>query len=201
MHNFYVFLLWCLPLSIFPQVEWPQQDNSNHPLDIERNYPAPKDNYDGSWEFYYKNGEIQAIGNYIYGKLNGDFKSYYKNGQVKSEGHYKNNKRKGFWRFYYENGQIKKKGNYRYGKLRGLFQSYYQNGQLKSEGNFIDIEEKKGLWKFYYENGQLKEEHIYQNRTLISKKWFDEDGNSPFESTQKRFSKYNPLLRPMSWTK
>ena len=201
MNNLYILILLCVPLSVSSQTGSREEVDLNNYVEIDENYTAPKNDHDGPWKYYYKSGAIEAFANYRYGKLNGDFQSYYKNGLIKSEGHYKDNKRKGFWQFYYENGQIKKKGNYRYGKLRGYFRSYYQNGQLQSEGNFIDIEERQGLWQFYYENGQLKEEHLYKDGILVSKKWFDEDGNGPFEPNDTRLGKYTPLLRPMSWIK
>ena len=201
MNNIYFILILCFPFCVFCQITWNDQDSIKISCTIESNQEAPIDDYNGNWKSYYKNGQIKTNANYIYGQLNGVFASYYENGLLKSEGHYKNNKRKGFWKFFYENGGIKQKSNYRYGKLRGHFRSFYQNGQIESEGNFIDIEEKRGIWKYYYDSGQLQEEHIYKDGTLISKKWFNKEGNGPFQISEERLSKYIPLARPMQWIK
>ena len=193
---FFTFLL-SLSLSAFCQ-----NKKTNH-IDLHssecyKKYQLVQGSHDGIIEYYYTNGNIQAIVNYKFGKLNGSFKSYYANGAIQSEGYFKNNKRKGFWKFYFQDGKVKQKSNYRYGKLRGYFRSYYKSGQMKSEGNFIDIEEKQGLWKYYDKNGKLREEQVYKDGTLVEKKWFNENGPGPFQPSKTKFSKYTPLSRTIS---
>ena len=42
----------------------------------------------GTWKHYYPNGNVQEIGEYYDGQLNGEFISYYANGKTKIKGNF-----------------------------------------------------------------------------------------------------------------
>ena len=65
---------------------------------------------EGTWMWYYENGNIQSEINYENGFKDGLFKLYYKNGNIKVQGRYKDDNRNGVWLI---NG---KKRKYRNGK-------------------------------------------------------------------------------------
>ena len=87
------------------------------------------------FEFYWKNGNIMARGNFV-GNLTVD----------------------GQWLWYYENGNIRSKVNYRHGFKHGLFQYYYKNGNIKIQGKYKK-DKRIGIWlingkKRKYRNGK-----------------------------------------------
>ncbi len=88
------------------------------------------------------------------GGKDGFFEWYYKNGQLEAKGNWKDGKRHGLWETYHENGQLEARVNYKDGKLEGLAEQYYENGQLKAKGSFKEGK-IDGFEERYYENGQL----------------------------------------------
>ena len=99
-------------------------------LEVKRSKRKSKD-----FEFYWKNGNIMAKGNFV--------------GNLKVDGQ---------WLWYYENGNIRSKVNYRYGFKYGLFQYYYKNGNIKVQGKYKK-DKRNGVWlingvKRKYKNGK-----------------------------------------------
>jgi antitoxin component YwqK of YwqJK toxin-antitoxin module len=88
-----------------------------------------------------------------------DFEFYWKNGNIMAEGNFVGNlKVDGQWLWYYENGNIRSKVNYRYGFKYGLFQYYYKNGNIKVQGKYKK-DKRNGVWlingvKRKYKNGK-----------------------------------------------
>ena len=67
-----------------------------------------KGSFDGSWQYYYLNGNIKAKGIYENGSKNGIWTYYYENGKKQQVGKYKNETPSGEWKWYYENGVLKR---------------------------------------------------------------------------------------------
>lgn len=130
---------------------------------------------DGSWVFYYSNGERKAEGNYSNGKKNGKWTYYYKNGKIKQQGNYSYGKLTGSWKWYYENGILLVEEFYIYGNRDGESVEYSETGEIISKGNYIEglkegewiykvgdqeyigryvMGERDGYWKSYYTNEQ-----------------------------------------------
>jgi len=61
----------------------------------------------GSYKWYFQNGQVRVEGNYKYGKKNGYFTYYYKTGEIEMEGEYQNDLQEGKWGIFYRNGQKK----------------------------------------------------------------------------------------------
>ena len=83
---------------------------------------------DGTWSFWYENGQKKAERNYKDGKIMR--KSNYKNGKIVGETGYG----------YYENGRIEIEVNFKDDKLDGKRTYWYENGQIKSEAIYKDGE-------------------------------------------------------------
>ena len=69
--------------------------------------------------FYHNNGNVEIIGNYKNGELEGEWKSYHENGELKAIVNIKNGKAEGEWKSYRKNGKLEGIGNYKNGKPEG----------------------------------------------------------------------------------
>ena len=63
---------------------------------------------EGSWFYYYDNGQLDSKGDYKNGKQEGSWITYYDNGQLNFKGDFKNGKMEGYWVLYDEEGTIRK---------------------------------------------------------------------------------------------
>ena len=97
----------------------------------------------GTYEIYYDNGQLKAIGTFKDGKEDGLYEWYYENGQLWERKTYKDGIRDGLYEWYYDNGQLKWRYTYKDGKLNGLDEGYNKDGTLKS--------------KCFYQNGKKYE--------------------------------------------
>lgn len=101
------------------------------------------------------NDDLPAIKeNDIDREKNGTWEEYYKNGQLKSEGNYINNNKDGLWQEYYKNGLLNTRINYKNGKEDGLLEVYHENGKLLMRGSF-EVGKQTGEWNYYDESGTL----------------------------------------------
>lgn len=125
----------------------------------------------------------------------GPYQEYYKNGQLKQEGFYRNNRKVVAWKDYFDTGQLKRIYSFKNeGQPTGIEKAYYKSGNLLSEtkrakngdlikkrfhknGNLhvayslIQSKDKKkfiitGIYQQYYENGVLKIESLYSEGKL-----------------------------------
>jgi TonB family protein len=106
---------------------------------------------------YYSNGALQMEGSYSSLKRDikeGKFTWYYKNGNISKVCEYINNEIYGVNKSYYESGQIKEEGYYVHGEPDGIYKSYYKSGHVDVEA-FYKMGEKNGVYKFYYESGRI----------------------------------------------
>lgn len=65
-----------------------------------------KDQRDGLWYAYHKNGNVQTMAHYENGVENGTYVVYHENGNVYYTGQYKAGKRVGTWYFFDENEKL-----------------------------------------------------------------------------------------------
>ncbi|WP_299249126.1 hypothetical protein [uncultured Aquimarina sp.] len=92
---------------------------------------------------------------------NGYTKNYYPNSiNLESIGHYEKGVLQGFWKYFYRNGNIKAEGHYEKGQKQGYWKSYHKNGRVKSEGHINDCK-PSGYWKFYDKKKNLIKEINY----------------------------------------
>jgi antitoxin component YwqK of YwqJK toxin-antitoxin module len=86
-----------------------------------------KEMYVGLINYFYENGKIFQIVNYMEGKPVGNFSEFYDTGQLKKSGKYENGLREGSWKVYLKNGKIQEKGKYSKGEKRGIWKTFYKN--------------------------------------------------------------------------
>lgn len=82
--------------------------------------------------YYYKNGKLSSLG---YGQDNcfrqGTWWFFYKDGNLKAKENYLNNLLQGEYSYYYENGSILYKGSFKDNKEDGATEYYSNDGKLK----------------------------------------------------------------------
>lgn len=86
----------------------------------------------GAHTFYYENGKVKSIDNYVNDTLTGYNVGYYVNGNLSGQGGYKNNLKQGEWRYYYANGEVRSIQFYHKGELHGEQEYYGVEGSLTS---------------------------------------------------------------------
>ncbi len=62
--------------------------------------------------YYYENGTVKQVGNFVDGKLDGKWVSYSEEGNVQAIAHYKNGKKHGKWQFF-ESANVTKEVDYK----------------------------------------------------------------------------------------
>ena len=139
---------------------------------------------DGSWTYWFENGEIKLeivysrrnfedgkkISEKKYfkdGKIYVEFIVWYENGQKNLEGQKKDGKLDGKWTDWYKNSQKEGETNYKDGKKDGWVIFWHENGQKWSEGNYKDGK-RDGKWTAWYENGQKQGEGNFKDGVCIS---------------------------------
>ena len=99
---------------------------------------------EGTWTYYYLNGQVSNIEHFKDGKVDGKQTAYYKNGQISSEENYVDGNIDGLAKYYHFNGQVQSIKNFQNGIIHGPLLNYYANGQLKDS--------------LFYDNGKLNGE-------------------------------------------
>ncbi|MDG1476103.1 MAG: hypothetical protein P8Q14_03070 [Vicingaceae bacterium] len=176
MKNIFLIVLMLSGLVVFSQ---------------EENKTDAKNQKQGEWKKYHKNGMLRYVGNFKNDKPVGEFKYYYdsgniqskvdhkgngasyfiafyKTGEVKALGKYINQKRDSTWNFYDLDGLKKSSEFYINGLKNRVSYAYYPNGQIAEEKAFFNDFEN-GKWITYFENGKKKMEATYENGGLEGK--------------------------------
>ena len=74
---------------------------------------------------YHENGNLEEIGNFKNGELEGEWKVYRKNGKLEKIENYKNGEREGEWKYYYENGKtLEAIVNYKNGDVISIVEDF-----------------------------------------------------------------------------
>ena len=118
---------------------------------------------------YYDENQTKkrSEGDYFYGRENGTWKFWYRNGQLKEEANFIEGMLNGSVVYYYESGQKEKEGYFWYDKPDSLFQEWYSDGRLKSKGSF-NRGMREGVWEYYYPDGTLwKREEVKNGVTYF----------------------------------
>lgn len=111
----------------------------------------------GPWKWWNENGQIETIGSFNRGKLDGDWTYYYPNGSLMLKGTYAMGKKNGEWNGFYEDGSKKFSGKYDNGAESGNWQTFFKGtGAVSSSGAF-DNGKRSGRWIYRYESGNVRE--------------------------------------------
>jgi antitoxin component YwqK of YwqJK toxin-antitoxin module len=133
-----------------------------------------KHGYSKEWD---EKGILKYEFNYVDGKLDGIERRYYSNGQIYIENNTLNGKSDGIWRGWYSNGNMKYEKSFNNGKMNGKWKSWYENGQIEKVRNYKN-NSLDGEFKMWHQNGTLWKHFFYSNDSPVSKKCWDENGNS-----------------------
>lgn len=144
--------------------------------------------------YYYRNGDISSIDNFVKGEKNGICKTYYQNPEnsLKSEVVFKDGKEHGAFHYKSPDGNTQRKGIY-YKEIRvgdsiyhnvydGKIEVFQQNGQRQRIENWKNFK-KNGVQEiFAYKTGTLSERsHFIDNLKSGLEERFDAEGNKTYE--------------------
>ncbi|MEA4981949.1 MAG: hypothetical protein VB066_04455 [Paludibacter sp.] len=153
-------------------------------------------------DYYIKERKIQMIGNYsdsLCKIRHGEFTFYHPNGSLESYGQYIRNKKEGKWICFHQNGFMRDSTVYSDGKQTGKSLSWHSNGYIRDSvvlntdgsgthvswfdngvpaaaGVYTTDMKQHGKWKYFHKNGKMSSVEIYDNSKLVSKQYFDENG-------------------------
>ena len=156
----------------------------------------------GLWSWYFPDGSIKYVGNYVDGVLEGVYESYWDKSEHQNtlknvpddpqisflykRGVLVNGKPHGKWETFYLEQELKVSETQEYfeGYEKGLYEFFYnngqpgeRNGQLGERGKH-EREVKYGLWEYFYHWGQIeKRGHYKDNKKIGVWEYFDEEGN------------------------
>jgi len=160
-------------------------------------------------DYYIREKRIQMIGNYLDSLCkveNGSFIFYHANGVPKSSGKYIHGKKEGIWLNYYNNGFMEDSTVYSGGQQIGKSLSWYPNGYradsilLKEDRSGVHVSwfdngipsavgrysadmKQNGKWKYFHKNGNVSSIEIYDQSNLLSRQYFDENGEQINDTT------------------
>jgi hypothetical protein len=94
---------------------------------------------EGSWTFWFPNGQLRERGEYRDGLRTGRWKQWHANGQPRSEGDRSGvaaaagSPRTGYWRFWFENGKLEGQGVFVRGLREGHWDYHLTDGELDGD--------------------------------------------------------------------
>lgn len=137
-------------------------------------------NEDGSWIYYYQNGNKQAEGVFSNGNKTGKWTYFYENGVIKQTGSYANGKFTGSWKWYYSKGDLLKEEFYIYGKLDGETIEYSETGEIISKGNYIEGF-KEGEWIYKIGDQEMMGKYVVDLKDGTWKSYYLDENTLSFE--------------------
>lgn len=135
---------------------------------------------EGIWRFFWRNGRLQALGDFRAGESpgaedeledhtqiptegrNGHWREWSPSGALVCEGCYVSGLRSGMWRTWYEDGTLHTQGMFAGGKERGEQLAWHPNGLLASRGVFANGN-RAGLLETWDEHGELRQSALWRN--------------------------------------
>ena len=168
------------------------------------------------WKYYYTNGNLYFLKNYLDGKLNGKYQEFAQNEVLIKIGYYRNDEKDNNWIEYYSNGKEKQNLIFNNGKIISCKQ-YDENGKLSLEYNdeFINCYHKNGIIDYqeiknskindvYYSkynlNCDLIEQRIKTNNKEIIQILYSEEGNKFGEGKIKTYEGLKKIDKIGKWT-
>ena len=171
----------------------------------------PKDSLWSRQDYFFNERTLQRQGTYRDKETKiaeGRFEYFHSNGQLQSKGSYINGKKHSVWLSFHRNGMMSDSINYDHGKIRGISMGWHENGYPadssvhNEDGSGIQINwfntgipsvaglystdrKMHGKWQFFHRNGNPSSVEIYKAGTLLSKQYYDEQGNPENDTTSK----------------
>jgi antitoxin component YwqK of YwqJK toxin-antitoxin module len=119
---------------------------------------------DGEHRVYFVDGTLSGIEHNADGVKSGACEYWYRNGQKKAEGQFANGTFTGDWVWWRENGELLQKGAFVDGEQHGFWQRWHDTGALMDEGEWVRGK-RSGQWKHYDKAGKLRKTDKYPDRT------------------------------------
>jgi len=125
---------------------------------------------EGIWRFYWRNGQLQALGDFRSGDVPTAADEFEDHTQVPMQG------RSGHWREWSSSGVLLKEGCYCAGKRAGVWFTWYEDGKPRTQGRFVDDRES-GEQFTWHPNGVLatQGEFEFGQKDGLLREW-DESG-------------------------
>ena len=120
-----------------------------------------------SWEYYFADGNVKALGNYDQGLKEGSWQYFHSNKQLEQTGFFINGKANGAWKWYYDNGAIRRTDTYRNGKEDGFSVELGIEGDTLAFGEY-ENGEREGVWQF--KSGKIKAKGAF-SEGLMEGEW------------------------------
>ncbi len=95
---------------------------------------------------------IRSFGDASFVQKHGTWEIYFKNGNMAYKGDYRFDQKQGPWKYFWENGNLSSEGNYLNDKPIGVWKDFYQTGELKSE--YEEKEEQKFFFQCFNTSGE-----------------------------------------------
>ncbi len=108
----------------------------------------------GEWRFFYENGKVEEVANYVRGYLHGKVTQYYQNGNKKNEGYFYWNVQDSIFRAWNEAGKLVEKGNWSYGKRLGKWTFNYPDGKPYLVEEYQETDSIPLLWSYFSRDGK-----------------------------------------------
>lgn len=154
-------------------------------------------NKQGTWKYFYENGQVEYEGFYVNGQKNGFFKYYNRDGSLNRiekfvEGVLQKNvpeiAKHEIKTDYYPSGRVRVRGSYLDGVAHGIRREYTEDGEVEmayifedgiiiAEGIIDPAGRCQGYWKKFYRNGRVKAEGHFTNNIKTGEwKYYEEEG-------------------------
>lgn len=137
----------------------------------------------GTFRWYYANGKLKTYGIYSHGQKEGMWLNWYSDGTLKDSSTYIKSSHSGISLSWYKNGYPKDSMNINKEGF-GLYAAWFSNGAPSEIGRYKDFK-RNGKWAYYHANGKMSSLESYNNDSLISFQYFDEDGVQMSETTSR----------------
>lgn len=130
----------------------------------------------GSWTFWWENGQLQQKGFFRDGKLDSTWEYFTEEGVRYRSGTFRSNLQDGLWQDYHPNGQVSATGSYRLGRQHGPWTYYYEDGSVSQRGHYT-LDVMDSVWEVYGPDGSPRSKGSYRNGQPFGawSYWFERD--------------------------
>lgn len=156
---------------------WTKNDYfvSNHKLQMQGHYTDTLCKVaEGTFYYFYPNGNLQKKASFIHGKKNGTSLSYYENNMMSDSLTYDHDKVVGISAGWYRDGTQKDSTNNINDSVT-VDINWFDNAVPSSAGRYL-YGKKTGPWVYYNKKGILTAKEQYKDDILLSKTYYSEDG-------------------------
>ncbi|WP_170234193.1 energy transducer TonB [Segetibacter aerophilus] len=138
----------------------------------------------GKFQYFHPNKSLESLGDFVNGKKEGIWVSFYPNKIIRDSSLFKDGKPIGTSFRWHSNGYISDSSIYNEDGS-GVSVGWFDNGAPSRAGRYAPGRAMNGKWQFFHKNGKLSSTEIYTDGRLVNKTYFDEDGNTIADTTNR----------------